>query len=162
MAGVLHWVDLPPEVKEITRRIAAGGLSESELEALRAERHALVSELRCEFGLSPLARLSTAEQMEQLGMLAGSGTPPYPPLSWEDGTTDRHDYLKAHDLPAAGGIGRWKLRAINGGLVFPEEIAAALAAVPPEAHKRAAQRVAWWPGFMAFLAAAQAHGGAIF
>jgi hypothetical protein len=56
-------------------------------------------------------------------------------------------------------MGRWKFVSLGGGLVYPDEIAAALAAVPPEEHERASRQVVWWPGYVAFLRGAQAHGG---
>lgn len=159
MSGTYHWVELPAEVKAIERRLAAPDVPPAERAALVDHRRALVASLRCEFGLSPLARLSTVQHMEALGMLVGPAEAPYQTLPWDDVETDRDAYLRVNDPPAQGGIGRWKFNTLGGGRVFPEEIEAALAAVPPEAHDAVARQVVWWPGFVAFLRTAQANGG---
>lgn len=159
MAITYRWQDMPLEVEALTRRLNTPGLPEAAISAARARRRELVAALRCEFGLSPLARLSTVEQMERLGMLVGPEQPPYAPLAWEDTETDRRAYLRANDRPASGGMGRWKFVTLGGGLVYPGEIEAALAAVPPEEHQRVAQQVVWWPGYLAFLREAETHRG---
>jgi hypothetical protein len=150
---------MPSVVEALDECLHDRALPADQRRVAQERRRALVTELHCEFSLSALARLGTVTQMEALGMLVGPKTPPYPPLAWDDLDTDRHAYLRAHDRPAEGGIARWKYATTSGGLVYPSEIAAALARLGPKDHERAAQRVVWWPGYVAFLEAAQAHGG---